>query len=70
MIKLKKKKTPKERVRTSLGRVQDELRVETCKKGSPEDNDNEGDKITAAGGSALNTAVFAQNCTQVCMTHR
>ena len=35
------------------------------KKGPPIDQDDRGQKITAAGGSAINTAVFVQNCAQV-----
>ena len=35
------------------------------KKGPPVDQDDRGQKITAAGGSAINTAVFVQNCAQV-----
>ena len=35
------------------------------KRGPPIDQDDRGQKITAAGGSAINTAVFVQNCAQV-----
>ena len=35
------------------------------KKGPPMAQDDRGQKITAAGGSAINTAVFVQNCAQV-----
>ena len=38
---------------------------EKKKKGLPEEQKDRGQKITAAGGSAINTAVFVQNSTQV-----
>ena len=42
-----------------------QFKISFKKRGPPIDQDDRGQKVTAAGGSAINTAVFVQNCAQV-----